>query len=166
MAFYDNLYSFENIVGYTGQLHNFPTVYFQSQQHNLVGHITQAHPFPQNVGRTDPLPLTGYRWENKPTPQGEVLMEYFNNIKFHTSRNKFIELGTSVRGNGADRFDMAAFAILAQSIRNCPHQKQMDVFSKRDIRKIAAARDAKDAVMAQLQQISSIGNLARARRGL
>ena len=169
MAYYDQLYQMQNIVGYTGDLHRHPTVYFISEELNLAGHITQAHPWPQNVGRTEPFPTDGYRMVNERKPHGTVLVEYYYNWAFHVSRNRFIALGTHARGGGADRFDVAAFAILAQSIRNCPHEKQMQGMDRTTFQSLQDAKAAKDATMAQLTQLASFGDamsLARTKRGL
>ncbi len=69
MGYMDRLYRSENIIGYTGDLQNNPTVYFFSPssdvngqpktklvgQNNQIlflnGHITQAHDIANNVGR-------------------------------------------------------------------------------------------------------------------
>ena len=69
MGYMDKLYRVENIIGYTGNLQNNPTVYFFSPSTDvngqpktqlvgknnqilfLNGHITQAHDIADNVGR-------------------------------------------------------------------------------------------------------------------
>ena len=69
MGYMDSFYKAENIIGYTGDINNNPTVYFYAQSPGvdgmpktkkvgdsekilfLNGHITQAHGEPTNVGR-------------------------------------------------------------------------------------------------------------------
>ena len=69
MGYCDYLYKKENIIGYTGELDNNPTVYFMSESRDvngnlktqtvrgvaqilfLNGHITQAHREQSNIGR-------------------------------------------------------------------------------------------------------------------
>jgi len=52
VAYESNFYKAQNIIGYTGTIGAFPTVYFMDNEH--YGHITQKHPCPLNVGR-EPL---------------------------------------------------------------------------------------------------------------
>lgn len=58
MADYDYFYNFDNFIGYTGDLQNYPTLYFVSEAY--YGRITTAHPHADNVGRAAPKLLTGY----------------------------------------------------------------------------------------------------------
>jgi len=51
MAYEPTFYVIENIIGYTGELHKNPTVYFRCSEQHLHGHITQAHKYRDNVGR-------------------------------------------------------------------------------------------------------------------
>lgn len=160
----EDLYNIANIVGYTGDLHRFPTVYFQSD--TQVGHITQQHPTAQNVGRTAPMSATGYSWKNLRAPDGTVhLVEFLNGQAFHVSRNKMIELNQGDRRTGAG-FDFETFAILAQSISNCQGMKYISNYSKSTHDQIKDAKKAKDATMNQLQSLAQAGNAARQRRGI
>ena len=69
MGYYDQLYRRDNIIGYSGQLNNNPTVYFMTESRDekgslktktvggvaqilfLNGHITQHHNDASNIGR-------------------------------------------------------------------------------------------------------------------
>ena len=62
MAFKDDFYTKENIIGFTGDLHNNPTVYFKTDDH--VGRITQEHFREINIGRHDLYSTNGYRSGN------------------------------------------------------------------------------------------------------
>jgi len=48
MGYRDDFYRTANIIGYSGQIDSFPSVYFQSSSE--YGHITQMHFYPQNDG--------------------------------------------------------------------------------------------------------------------
>ena len=149
MPYHDTFYTAENIIGYTGQLHQLPTVYFRCDRRNLVGRITQTHPYPQNVGRARPATSIGYRMGNEMTPNGLRLVERHATGAPHTSRNVFVALdgGDPGQRHGANMADLArqmqVLAILAQSIRNCPQPKQIHQFSRADQTRIARARQAK-----------------------
>ena len=54
MGYRDDFYTEENIVGYTGDINNNPTVYFEKNHGNgeiSYGRITQSHGDPENQGR-------------------------------------------------------------------------------------------------------------------
>ncbi|WP_108261539.1 hypothetical protein [Mangrovicoccus ximenensis] len=113
MAFHDTLYSIENMIGFTGKLHELPTVYFMDGEY--AGHITQQHPVAENVGREEVIPAGAYRYANEPVPgRGEVLHEYRNDRLIHVSRNKLILLA---------RLNITAIDICAQSIWRHPDAK-------------------------------------------
>lgn len=131
MPYHDTFYTFTNIIGYTGQLHCGPTVYFRCDATNRAGHITQSHHRPQNIGREYPFEMMNYRMENKVYAGQEVLHEYLGNYMFHRSRHKFIALGTEVRGSGPNRLDMNTLAILAQAIRQFPDAKPVPNLNNR-----------------------------------
>jgi hypothetical protein len=54
MGYRDDFYIKENIIGYTGELYENPTVYFLKKHPNgkyEFGHITQDHQLYDNIGR-------------------------------------------------------------------------------------------------------------------
>lgn len=107
-----NFYVPENIIGYTGALHENPTVYFQDGAE--FGHITQAHDNAWNIGREPVMseePGTRYVIENN---DNDVAEEKLVNpvtgatiLRFHTSRSKF---------HDARRLNIDVLAILAGAI--------------------------------------------------
>jgi len=145
MSYRDDLYRASQIIGYTGQLHAAPSVYFYWPERQAYGHITQAHGKARNVGRHRYNADAGYLIENAPVnelnyPVGElaehdglpatdtVCVEWRTEggqvVSFHTSRNLFVPVcGSVFFPNGAT--DIDAIAILAQSIRNFPDVKPM-----------------------------------------
>ncbi len=172
MAYCDNLYNIGNIIGYTGQLHDFPTVYFKCDQQDIVGHITQRHEYPQNIGRQEPMPLGGipYSIRNVVNSKGElVAKEYYGNYAFHTSRGTFTALGTAIRPGQGPMLDMAVVNILAQAIRNNPNEKQLSAIGDHDERAIKATMETKNKMLSQLTQLNSAakrGHAALQKRGL
>jgi hypothetical protein len=58
------LYQPQNIIGYTGQLGNNPTVYYRRNS-GTFGHITQAHNLPQNVGQEHARKHSSYQAGNQ-----------------------------------------------------------------------------------------------------
>lgn len=107
MAYRDDFYIAANIIGYTGDVNNNPTVYFRNG--NDFGRITQAHNNPNNVGRNVVRTYADYQIAN--TGQGGVAQEFYNGAVQHTSRNPFVPVSDGVR------------ATLAQAIVNFPDQK-------------------------------------------
>ena len=97
MAAYDYFYTFENFIGYTGDLSSNPTLYFKDN--TLYGRITTQHPNPKNVGRAAPKLLEGYSADNKEmfskssgASKGVRLYEENTRLgKTHTSRNTLVE---------------------------------------------------------------------------
>jgi hypothetical protein len=98
MGYEDEFYRAENIIGYTGDINNKPTVYFQTT--SQYGRITQAHPKVDNIGRNKvrSIAADNYTWKNVDVPgKGKRMVEYRNGQKFHTSRNFFIEVTDETR---------------------------------------------------------------------
>jgi hypothetical protein len=62
MGDFDYFYTFDNFIGYTGDLFGSPTLYFMDQMY--YGRITIAHPDADNVGRGAPRLLEGYTFQN------------------------------------------------------------------------------------------------------
>ena len=106
MGYEDDFYVRKNIIGYTGELHNNPTVYFTTQ--NEHGRITQAHPNAENVGRNLVKTRHGHTFKNEDIGRGEIrLVEYQNERKFHTSRNALIWLDPTPSDNTLDILERA-----------------------------------------------------------
>ncbi len=111
MAYRADFYSPENIIGFTGSLHNNPTVYFQTDTE--FGHITQSHDIRFNIGRepvgeVNPLPGWEYKIENNADGVGEEWWENGNDKQhIHTSRNPFYS---------TQRANLDVFALLSQAI--------------------------------------------------
>jgi hypothetical protein len=77
MGYRDDFYNGDNLIGYTGDLNNNPTVYFLSNDQQF-GHITQYHQYHINIGRERVHQHTLYRMENLllPGKPGVRLVEY------------------------------------------------------------------------------------------
>jgi hypothetical protein len=90
MGYEDALYSARNIIGYTGEINDSPTVYFLEPLGTAprrYGHITQAHWLWLNTGRECAHSAENYTYENN---IDGVLVEKVNGKILHTSRNRFI----------------------------------------------------------------------------
>ncbi len=88
MSYEDSFYVKANITGYTGDIDNNPTVYFQKG--NRFGRITQDHDNADNIGRNKVREYDDYRHENNSSGKAE---EYYNGKVQHTSRNPFVSIG-------------------------------------------------------------------------
>lgn len=144
MGYRDDFYCVGNIIGYSGKLNDYPTVYFQSDTE--WGHITQKHPYSQNVGRQSVEDATHYSIGNEMVNGTLKLVEKIRGHIIHESRSTL----TPVDPNNFETVDFRALGILTQSIRNCPNMKYMPGFSSADLRTIQGARAAKGKAMAQL----------------
>jgi len=102
MGYRGDFYVPQNIIGYTGDLNNNPTVYFKSGY--SYGHITQSHDLRQNVGREEVLVAQDYRIFNNAHGTAE---EWAGGRCFHESRNTF----TPVAGLGMVARTKLALAI-------------------------------------------------------
>lgn len=123
-AYRSNFYIPENIIGFTGALHNNPTVYFMTDTE--FGHITQYHGSHWNIGREPvgerfPDAEWEYKISNEVKNGLEVSVEkYVSNqgkgiIHIHTSRSRFFD----TRRSGTK-----TFAILSQAIWNHRSKKE------------------------------------------
>lgn len=85
-----DFYKRENIIGYTGDIDDNPTVYFRDANNNF-GRITQYHNDPSNIGRNEIRQYADYRienvWDNNVS--GPRAKEYYGGRYRHTSRNLF-----------------------------------------------------------------------------
>lgn len=90
MGYRDDFFIVSNIVGYTGDLQDNPTVYFETDEEQA--HITQAHKKADNVGRGAVFTTEGYSKVNVffEDDHAEHLVEMYDGKKIHKSRNKFI----------------------------------------------------------------------------
>jgi hypothetical protein len=137
MGYRDNFYRSQNIVGYSGNINNFPTVYFQSPWE--FGHITQAHDIRQNVGRQEVLSAVGYWIGNEDVGGGDIrLVEKTNGEAFHTSRSTFTPVTNATRGT------------LAQSITKYSGAKYISDYNAGTFDTIDASADAKAHVLRDL----------------
>lgn len=118
-----DLYCQMNIIGYTGSIHQNPTVYFLSDTH--FGHITQYHKLNYNIGREpvcERIPVPGFHYEIKNTVKngvetgGEYGVADDGSWEYciHPCRSKFID---------CSRSGMKTFALLAQAIWRFPAVK-------------------------------------------
>ena len=94
MADFDYFYTFENFIGYTGDISVAPTLYFMNEAY--YGRITTQHGHQQNVGRAAPKLLNGYKYDNCWVDRGEgdewrLVEENTRFGKSHTSRNYLIK---------------------------------------------------------------------------
>ena len=98
MSYRDDFYIVDNIIGYTGDIHDDPTVYFESSEE--YGHITQFHDKDVNIGREKVRPLEGYGAVNTDEGTDKVrLQEYVGTKIIHTSRNELISVEGMCQGD-------------------------------------------------------------------
>ena len=112
MSYRDDFYIPRNIIGYTGNINNNPTVYFQNGA--SYGHITQAHDIRQNIGREEVCQAQDYRIFNNVHGTAE---EWAGGRCIHPSRNAF----TSVAGLGLGSVKMLKLSL---AISNHKEKKQ------------------------------------------
>src|ERR1700754_1766318 len=105
MPYRGDFYRAENLIGYTGKLDDFPTVYFHKLSTGEFGHITQKHDIQTNVGREVVMISDGgYRYVNEDVTDksgkviGRALHEYSGNRLIHPSRNEFFPKDSSNEG--------------------------------------------------------------------
>lgn len=118
-----DLYCPMNIIGYTGSIHNNPTVYFLNATY--YGHITQDHDEKWNIGRQgvgDRIIAPGFHYEIKNYLRNGIEVggefgvaddgswEY----RAHPCRGKYID---------CSRKGMKTFALLSQAIWRFPAKK-------------------------------------------
>ncbi len=136
MGYRDDFYTVANIVGYTGNIAQSPTVYFQSG--NEYGRITQKHDIITNIGRNTVHDDATYQFQNLPQANGALCMvEMSQGQVVHTSRNQFIP----VAGLGPINL-----ALLAQAITTFTLEKTLSVYDD----DLFEVMDRKDALNAQL----------------
>jgi hypothetical protein len=116
MAYRDDFYNPRNIIGYTGDLLHYPTVYFRRGPE--YGHITQHHRYAHNVGREQVGWDASYYIANHYHKGRIVNTEWERGILVHHSRNPLIT---------SDRFHPGDLTILRQAIIDFPDEKLMYV---------------------------------------
>ena len=145
MGYRDDFYMVQNIIGYTGNINNFPTVYFQKGQE--YGHITQKHDESQNVGRMEVYSSAGYWIGNEMVGAVLKLVEKVNGEIFHESRSTLTTVNIFAPAN------RDAVALLAQSIYNRDAgEKYISTFSEKDFDIIDATMANKARVLAQIKK--------------
>ncbi len=131
-AYRCDFYQAENIIGYTGNLGNNPTVYFHKDDE--YGHITQAHGDASNVGREEVANLDAgcrYSIENVDGQAREMCqLPNGESLVLHPSRGTFV---------AADRGNIDMMALLFASVWRHTELKQM-YHTIRDRRARRAAR--------------------------
>ncbi len=150
MAYRSDLYRFDKIIGYTGQLHRLPTVYFRCDRLGVFGRITQQHKLPFNVGRGRVESTRGYEMRNVNINGRQVLKEFRNGRCVHTSRNAFIPLH---RGNDPHMIhgvNEATLGILAQALRRCPDAKTSVTYDRWDMMDVHCAIQQKRNMLNEL----------------
>lgn len=144
MGYRDDFYVAENLIGYSGQLHKMPTVYFKNG--NSFGHITQYHEIPQNTGRepvdSDPNYQIGNEMINGVLKLVERTGPTPKDI-FHESRSCL----TSAVGLDAD-----SKAILMQSLWKCPEKKEISSMNRKARNTIFDQSDRKQALLDQIRK--------------
>jgi hypothetical protein len=188
MGYRDDFYCMANLLGYTGRLNDFPTLYFQKTTWFggiYFGHITQKHFMPGNVGRTPVQgPDPSYTAENE-LRHGGKLVERARGRLLHVSRNPLIR---------REQMNPAQLAFCANALRQCAYEKYMPGYSEEDRLLMRVQRQFKLGInpqtlgaaigrrhaLAERRQIdvdfrklmtankrlASAGDLARQRRGL
>ncbi len=118
MGYRDDFYVPKNIIGYSGQVHAFPTVYFQ--QGSEFGHITQKHDISQNVGRGDVGDDPKY-WIGNESYRGSLrLVEKSGDQIWHVSRSTLKKI---------EEVPFEDQMVLAQAIYQNTNQKYINDYS-------------------------------------
>lgn len=110
MAYYPDFYHPNNIIGYTGDLNNKPTVYFMRKTGvgYRFGRIIQKSKNPARIGRSVVREFPVYRIENR---GGRVCESYDGIVRKGRRR---IKMGREL--------DMRSINTLAQAIRKLPNR--------------------------------------------
>ena len=121
MPYRADFYIPENIIGYTGQIDNNPTVYFmEGPAHgpNEYGHITQAHRIGPNEGRE--TVRSSAQYEMRAGAAGN-LEEWDAGRRIHSSRSRFIPVAGL---NAKSKY------LLSCAIARFSEKKRIDLFSE------------------------------------
>jgi hypothetical protein len=134
MGYRDDFYKAENMIGYSGDLHSFPTVYFQSGRE--FGHITQEHGNSQNVGRGTVRSDATYSIGNETVDGSLRLVEKRSGKIFHKSRSTLTRV---------EQMPFDDKSVILQAIWKYPDEKYISGYNS-DIRTtIKGAKQAKSA---------------------
>jgi hypothetical protein len=114
----DAFYVAGNIIGYTGEPHASPTVYFRHGDE--FGHITQKHPIAQNIGREQVYSDPQYQIQNQMYSGEYICCESIAGKVFHHSRSIFVS---------AANLKPLDKTLLAQSIYFFPDFKLWDTLT-------------------------------------
>lgn len=90
VGYRDDFYTIENVVGFTGNIQDNPTVYFMTEDE--AGHITQVHDVEDNIGRGMVVSSKGYSMKNIYNSKKGIfqLVELIGDKIIHPSRNPFV----------------------------------------------------------------------------
>jgi hypothetical protein len=144
MGYRDDFYMVKYIIGYTGDLHDFPTVYFQKGDE--YGHVTQKHDYPQNVGRMEVRQSNTHSIGNEIHEGTLKLVERDKGKITHVSRS------TLTRVNVLDPSATDTVALLAQSICIAgAGEKYITTYSREDFKKIDSTMHAKSQLNDELR---------------
>lgn len=116
MVYRPDFYREENIVGHTGRLGHFPTVYFEKGME--FGRITQTHDHKCNIGRNKVRKLTFYVKTNDPSLLERYEDEDGKEIS-HKSRSKFV---SCTAGPSSAKKKMAMSIALFQELKPKYHK--------------------------------------------
>ena len=143
MGYRDDFYMVQNIIGYSGNLQDFPTVYFVKG--NEYGHITQKHGDSQNVGRMEVYSSPDYWIGNEMVGNTLKLVEKVKGQIFHESRSTLTRVDTIAPAN------RDTVAVLAQAIYNRDTgEKYISSYSQKDFKMIDDTMDKKAKLLQQL----------------
>ena len=145
MGYRDDFYMVQNIIGYTGKLNDFPTVYFIKGDE--YGHITQKHGDSQNVGRMEVMKSKNYSIGNETVHGALKLVEKENGEIFHESRS------TLTKVDPIDPKNKETVALLAKSIyEGSSGEKYISGWTEKDFNTVDATIANKGKVMAQIKK--------------
>ena len=124
MGYQDEFYITENITGYTGELHNDASVYFQRGDGAgkiIFGRITQNHDHRLNIGRNTVRIAADYVIENRIVEGVEKCIEFYGGSIRHNSRHRYVNVA------GLSSLQKA---VLERSIYNFTESKGKNTASK------------------------------------
>jgi hypothetical protein len=139
MGYRDDFYHAENMIGYSGDIQSFPTVYFQMGE--KYGHITQEHGRSQNVGRGTVKRNANYSIGNEEVDGAQKLVEKVGDRIFHKSRSVLTKI---------ERMTFDDQAIILQAIWHYPNEKYISGYNSSIRATIKGAMVARSNMHAQL----------------
>jgi hypothetical protein len=148
MGYRDNFYVVGSIIGFTGILHQSPTVYFHAGTE--FGHITQNHWFEANCGREDVGSDPGYTIGNETQPNGiRASVERCSGVVIHSSRSLYTAVNPT---------EVNTIALLAQAIIAFPEKKRvplyaslMGAYKDNDLEQVLETLDNRQQANAQIR---------------